>query len=149
MYAEQALHSKNIIIDQEGWVSSLGGHHMLRRLMMKLLSYLCAWVLILGYQGVMLSFAGELERNSALLLSQQGVQAQSAEMERAATQFQNVEGMLKEIQGNIYVVEREATHQPIRVEIGKDTAFPNGQKEPGQMLQALISTSDGHALIIR
>ena len=31
----------------------------------------------------------------------------------------------------------------------RDTAFTNGHKEPGQMLQALISTSDGHALIIR
>jgi hypothetical protein len=65
-----------------------------------------------------------------------------------STRFQNIEGTLKEIQGDVYVVVGEATQEPMRVEIGRDTAFPNGQKEPGQMLQALIS-SDGHALIIR
>lgn len=116
---------------------------------MKQFSYLCAWVLVLGCQGVTPSLAGDLASSSALLLSQKGVQAQTAESERRVSQFQNIEGMLKEIQGNIYVVERKNTHQAIRVEIGKDTAFPNGQKEPGQMVQALISTSDGHALIIR
>ena len=52
------------------------------------------------------------------------------------------------LDSNVYVVEGESTHQSIRVEIGQDTAFPNGQKEPGQTLQALIATSDGHALII-
>ena len=116
---------------------------------MKQFSYLCAWALILGCQGVAPTFAGDSEIGSALLQSKNGVQAQSAESVRPSTQFQNVEGTLKEIQGNVYVVEGKATKQPIRVEIGRDTAFPNGQKEPGQMLQALISTSDGHALIIR
>ena len=116
---------------------------------MKRFSYLCAWALILGCQGVTPSFAGDSEIGSALLQSNKGVQTQSAESVQSTTKFQNVEGMLKEIQGNVYVVEGEATQQPIRVEIGRDTAFPNGQKEPGQMLQALISTSDGHALIIR
>ena len=116
---------------------------------MKQFSYLCAWVLILGCQGVMPSWAGDSEVNSAVLQKIPGIQAQSAGSVGASTQFQNIEGTLKEIQGNIYVVEREKTHQPIRVEIGRDTAFPNGQKEPGQMLQALISISDGHALIIR
>jgi hypothetical protein len=116
---------------------------------MKKFSYLCAWVLVLGCQGVAPSFAEDSDMSNALLLSQKGIQAQSAGSRGAVTQFQNVEGMLKEIQGNVYVVEAEATQNPIRVEIGQDTAFPNGQKEPGQMLNALISTSDGHALIIR
>jgi hypothetical protein len=116
---------------------------------MKQFSYLCAWVLILGCQGVTPGFAGDSEIGSAPLHSKNGVHAQSTESGRSSSQFQNVEGTLKEIQGNVYVVEGEATQKPIRVEIGRDTAFPNGQKEPGQMLQALISTSDGHALIVR
>ena len=116
---------------------------------MKQFSYLCAWALILGCQGVTPGFAEDSEIGSAPLQTKKGVQAQSAKSVGSSTQFQNVEGTLKEIQGNVYVVEGGATKQPIRVEIGRDTAFPNGQKEPGQMLQALISTSDGHALIIR
>ena len=113
---------------------------------MKQFIYLCAWVVILGCQGVAPSFAEEANLGGALLQSNKGIQAQSGQ---SSTQFQNVEGTLKEIQGNVYVVEGEATKEPIRIEIGKDTAFPNGQKDPGQMLQALISTSDRHALIIR
>ncbi len=112
---------------------------------MKQFIYLCAWVVIFGCQGLAPSFAGEANLGGALLQSNKGIQAQSGQ---SSTQFQNVEGTLKEIQGNVYVVEGEE-NEPIRVEVGKDTAFPNGQKEPGQMLQALISTSDGHALIIR
>ena len=65
------------------------------------------------------------------------------------SRFLNIEGTLKEIQGNIYVLEGASANQLTRVEIGKDTAFPNGQKEPGQMVQALVSSNDGHALIIR
>ncbi len=113
---------------------------------MKQFIYLCALVVIFGCQGVAPSFAGESNLGGALLQSNKGIQAQPGQ---ASTQFQNVAGTLKEIQGNVYIVEGEATKEPIRVEVGKDTAFPNGQKEPGQMLQALISTSDGHALIIR
>ncbi len=116
---------------------------------MKQFSYLCAWALILSCQGVALSFAGDSELGSALLLSQKGIQSQSSEVGGTPSKFKNVEGTLKEIQGNVYVVEGKATQQPIRVEIGRDTAFPNGQKEPGQLLQALISTTNGHALIIR
>jgi len=116
---------------------------------MKQVSYFCAWALILGWQGVAPSFAGDSEIGSALLQNNKGVQTQSPGSVQSSTKFQNVKGTLKEIQGNVYVVEGAATQQPIRVEIGRDTAFPNGQKEPGQMLQALISTSDGHALIIR
>jgi hypothetical protein len=116
---------------------------------MKQFSYVCAWALVLGCQGIVPSFAGEGEGGNALLLSQKGIQASSTTKGEGATQFQNVEGTLKEIQGNVYVVEGAAAQGPIRVEIARDTAFPNGEKEPGQLLQALISTSDGHALIIR
>lgn len=116
---------------------------------MKQFSYLCAWALILGCQGVTPSFAADSQTGSALLLSQKGIQTLSTQSASAPTKFQNIEGTLKEIQGNVYVVEGAAADQPIRLEVGRDTAFPNGQKEPGQMLQALISTSDGHALIIR
>ena len=115
---------------------------------MKYVSYLCTWALIFGCLGVSAGFAGNSEMNSPVAPNTQSVQAQSKTPEAGTAKFQNVEGTLKEIQGNVYVVEGE-THQSIRVEIGQDTAFPNGHKEPGQLLQALISTSDGHALIIR
>ncbi|MEC4681864.1 MAG: hypothetical protein VST67_14370 [Nitrospirota bacterium] len=35
------------------------------------------------------------------------------------------------------------------VEIGGDTAFPNEQKELGQVVQAVVLSNNGHALIIR
>ena len=116
---------------------------------MKQFSYLCAWALILGCQGITPSFAGTSDLSGPLALNTTGVKAQGKSTEGAATKFQNVKGTLKEIQGNVYVVEGEEAHQSIRVEVGRDTAFPNGKKEPGQLLHALISTSDGHALIIR
>ncbi len=116
---------------------------------MKQFIYICAWVFILSCHGIMLTFAGDAEMGSALLLSQKGIQSQSAASGEVSAKFQNIEGTLKEIQGNVYLVEAEGTNESIRVEIGRDTAFPNGQKEPGQLLQALISTSNGHALIVR
>ncbi len=116
---------------------------------MKQISSFCVWAIILGCFGVMPSFAGDTDLNSALLLSKKGMQTQSAVSEEVPSKFQNVQGTLKEIQGNVYVVEGDSSQESIRVEIGRDTAFPNGHKEPGQMLQALISTSDGHALIVR
>ena len=116
---------------------------------MKQFIYVCTCVVILGCLGITASFAGESRISNALVGSNKGVQAQSSKSRVNSMQFQNVAGMLKEIQGNVYIVQGEATEDPIRVEIGKDTAFPNGQKEPGQMLHALISTNDGHALIIR
>lgn len=65
------------------------------------------------------------------------------------SRFMNVEGILKEIQGNVYVLEENSEGESIRVEIGQDTAFPNGQKEPGQLIQALVTSINQHALIIR
>ena len=67
----------------------------------------------------------------------------------AASRFKNIEGTLKEIQGNVYVLEENAEGESIRVEVGKDTAFPNGQKKPGQLIQVLITSVNQHALIIR
>ena len=116
---------------------------------MKQFIYLCAWALILGLQGVTPSIAGNSDMSGPFALNAAEVKAQGKSAEGAAAKFQNVEGTLKEIQGNVYVVEGEKAQQSIRVEVGRDTAFPNGKKEPGQLLQALISTSDGHALIIR
>ncbi len=49
----------------------------------------------------------------------------------------------------MYVVEVESTQQSIRVKIGRDTAFPNGQKKIGQVIHALVFSSNGHALIVR
>jgi hypothetical protein len=66
-----------------------------------------------------------------------------------ATLYMNVEGKLKEIQGDLFILEVSQKDQPIQVRVGKDTAFPNGQKVLGQPVQALVSTQDGHALIIR
>jgi hypothetical protein len=63
--------------------------------------------------------------------------------------YMNVEGKLKEIQGDMYILEGNKTDTPIRVQVKKDTAFPNGHKEPGQSVEALVSAQDGHALIIR
>jgi len=101
---------------------------------MKLFRYLCASAVILGCLGVSPSVAGASDIGSALLQSRKGIQTESAGSEGSSTQFQNVEGRLKEIQGNVYVVEGKTTHQSIRVEIGRDTAFPNGQKEPDALI---------------
>ena len=66
-----------------------------------------------------------------------------------ASRFRNVEGILKEIQGNVYVLEENSEGESVRVEVGQDTAFPNGQKEPGELIQALVTSVNQHALIIR
>jgi hypothetical protein len=65
------------------------------------------------------------------------------------SQYMNVEGKLKEIQGDLYILEGTSDDQSIRVQVGKDTAFPNGPKELGESVQALVSAKNGHALIIR
>jgi hypothetical protein len=86
---------------------------------MKQFSYFCVWALILGCQGVTAGFAGDSEIGSALLENNKSVESPSSQSVRSSTQFQNVEGTLKEIQGNVYVVNGKATQQPIRVEIGR------------------------------
>jgi len=116
---------------------------------MKRFRYICVLVGIMGCQGVTPGLAKELEVTDAVPQIRQDVTAQSSTAVNPVPQFRNVEGTLKEIQGNVYVVEGESIDQPIRVEIGRDTAFPNGQKEPGQVIQALVFSNNGHALIIR
>ncbi len=115
---------------------------------MKRFSFVCTAALLLGCQGVVPSLAEEPIKHVPSQATG-SLHAQSSSASTASTQFQNIEGLLKEIQGNVYVVDGGATSSVVRVEIGRDTAFPNGQKEPGQMVQALISSSDGHALIVR
>jgi len=116
---------------------------------MKRFSYFYVLILVVGFQGVTPGFAMEQEVSGAVPQIKQDITAQSSTSVTPSTQFINVEGTLKEIQGNVYVVEGELTQQPIRVEIGRDTAFPNGQKKPGQVIHALVFSSNGHALIVR
>ena len=116
---------------------------------MRRFSFVCVLVWIMGCQGATPSLATEQDVPDAVPQIRQNSTAQSSTVVTPAPQFRNVEGTLKEIQGNVYVVEGESTQQPIRVEIGRDTAFPNGQKEPGQVIHALVFSSNGHALIIR
>ena len=105
-----------------------------------------ALILVLGCLGVTPGFAMEGEP----LAQQAEVRKEIHTASPTPTAlYRNVEGKLKEIQGDMYIVEESSADQPIRVQIGKDTAFPNGHKEPGQSVQALVSAQDGHALIIR
>jgi len=105
-----------------------------------------AVILVVGCQGMTTGFALEKE-----------LPAQQPEVRRElhaasptpTSRYKNVEGNLKEIQGDLYIIEGVSAAQSVRIHVGKDTAFPNGQKEPGQSVQALVSAQDGHALIIR
>lgn len=116
---------------------------------MKRFNYFCALVWVVGFQGVTPAFAMEQEPSEAMPQNRQDIAAQSSTPVTPAPQFINVEGTLKEIQGNVYVVEGESAQQTIRVEIGQDTAFPNGKKKLGQVIQALVFSRNGRALIIR
>lgn len=116
---------------------------------MKRLSYFGVLVWVIGFQGVTPGFAMEEEASGAVSQIKQDIKTQSSTSVTPAAHFKNVEGTLKEIQGNVYVIEGDSTQQPIRVEIGRDTAFPNGQKKPGQVIHALVFSSNGHALIVR
>lgn len=103
-------------------------------------------ILVMGCQGVTAGFAMDGERSPQQPEVRKELYTTSPS---SSSRYMNVEGMLKEIQGNMYIIEGTSTDQPIQVQVGKDTAFPNGQKEPGQPVQALVSAQDGRALIIR
>ena len=103
-------------------------------------------ILVVGCQGVTPGFALEKELPAQLPEVRQDLHATSP---TPTSRFKNVEGHLKEIQGDLYIIEGASAAQSVRIHVGKDTAFPNGQKEPGQPVQALVSAQDGHALIIR
>ena len=116
---------------------------------MKRLIFICVLVWFMGFLGMTPGFALESEVPESVSKISQGNTAQSPISATPTAQFKNVEGTLKEIQGNVYVVEGESTQQQIRVEIGRDTAFPNGQKKLGQVIHALVFSSNDHALIVR
>lgn len=103
-------------------------------------------VLVVGCQGVTPGFALEGKLPSQQPEVRNELHATSP---TPTSRYMNVEGNLKEIQGDLYIIEGASAAQPVRIHVGKDTAFPNGQKEPGQSVQALVSAQDGHALIIR
>ena len=100
--------------------------------------------LVLGFPGLASVVAGESAiggRQPDSTVQKQGKAQRS--------QYLNIEGTLKEIQGDMYVLEGTSSDKPVLVHVGGDTAFPNGQKEPGQAVQALVVAGTGHALIIR
>lgn len=108
--------------------------------------------------GVLMVAAGCLVSTGGFAIEKDLPDQQSAEVRKdvqtnppasAASLYNNVEGTLKDIQGDVYVLEGGAPDQSIQIHVGKDTAFPNGKKKPGQLVQALVSAKDGHALIIR
>jgi hypothetical protein len=103
-------------------------------------------IFLVGCLGVTTGFAMEGETPAQQTQVRKEIHTSSP---TPSSLYRNVEGKLKEIQGDMYILEESSADQPIRVQIGKDTAFPNGHKEPGQPVQALVSGQDGHALIIR
>ncbi|GJL59173.1 MAG: hypothetical protein NPIRA03_20300 [Nitrospirales bacterium] len=113
---------------------------------MRPLTKFCILMLVMGgFQGVL----------SGLAMDGQMAQAPEARQEiqtnspSSTSRYVNVEGTLQAIQGDLFIIEGASAEQPIRIQVGKDTAFPNGQKQLGQPVNALVSAQDGHALIIR
>lgn len=104
-------------------------------------------IFIMGLSGVTPGLALEGEAPSGK--PEVGKELHTTSPSSPSSMYMNVEGKLKEIQGDIYILEGSQADEPIRVQVGKDTAFPNGHKEPGQSVHALVSAQDGHALIIR
>ena len=140
--AEQALHQ----LLKYGWRSCLQAHLIIKEVAMKRFGFICVGALLLTGLGMISGWAMDQKGTGPVPEVRQAMETKSA---TPTSRFLNVKGTLREIQGNVYVLEGASDHQLTRVEIGKDTAFPNGQKEPGQVVHALISSNDGHALIIR
>lgn len=114
---------------------------------MKPLTKLCILMLVMGcFQGVLQGLAMEGEQMSQAPQVRQELQTNSP---TSTARYVNVEGTLQAIQGDLFIIEGASAEQPIKIQVGKDTAFPNGQKELGQPVNALVSAQDGHALIIR
>jgi len=103
-------------------------------------------MLVMGCQGVVPGFAMEGESPAQPPEVRQELHTNSP---TTTSRYVNVEGTLQEIQGDMFIIAGASANQQIQIQVGKDTAFPNGQKEPGQPVQALVSAQDGHALIIR
>ena len=118
-----------------------------REVEMKPLTKFCLLMLVMGcFQGVLPGLAMEGEQMAQAPEARQEIQTNSP---TATSRYVNVEGTLQAIQGDLFVIEGASAEQQIKIQVGKDTAFPNGQKELGQPINALVSAQDGHALIIR
>ena len=118
-----------------------------REVEMKPLTKFCILMLVMGcFQGVLPGLAMEGEQMAQAPEARQELHTNSP---TATSRYVNVEGTLQAIQGDMFIIEGASAEQQIKIQVGKDTAFPNGQKEPGQPVQALVSGQDGHALIIR
>ena len=117
-----------------------------REAVMKPLTTFCALMLGTGCLGVVQSLAMEGEPMAQKPEVRQELHTTSPS---STARYVNVEGTLQAIQGNMFIIEGPSAEKQIKIQVGKDTAFPNGQKEPGQSVHALVSAQDGHALIIR
>jgi len=113
---------------------------------MKPLTHMSLLMLVMGCQWVVLGLAMEGELPVQTPKVQQELYTTSP---TATPRYVNVEGTLQKIQGDMFIIEGGSAEQQIKIQVGKDTAFPNGQKEPGQPVHALVSAEDGRALIIR
>lgn len=113
---------------------------------MKSFSKLSVFLFVMGFQGVMPGFAMEGEPLAQTPEVQQEIQTNSP---TTTSRYMNVEGKLQAIQGDMFIIEGASAEQQVKIQVGKDTAFPNGEKEIGQPINALVSAQDGHALIIQ
>ncbi|MCA9499575.1 MAG: hypothetical protein KC588_10315 [Nitrospira sp.] len=114
---------------------------------MKPFTKFCLLILVMGgFQGVLPGLAMEGEQSAQAPEARQEIQTNSP---TTMPRYVNVEGTLQAIQGDLFIIEGASAEQQIKIQVGQDTAFPNGQKEPGQPVSALVSAPDGHALIIR
>ncbi|MDT3778346.1 hypothetical protein PJI16_12330 [Nitrospira sp. MA-1] len=113
---------------------------------MKSLTKFSVLLFVMGCQGVVPVFAMEGEPMAQTPEVRQELQTNSP---TTTARYRNVEGKLQAIQGDMFIIEGASAEQQVKIQVGKDTAFPNGQKEVGQAVNALVSAQDGHALIIQ
>lgn len=113
---------------------------------MKTLTKFTVLIFVMGCQGGVPGFAMEGEPLAQAPEVQQELQTNSP---TTTTRYMNIEGKLQAIQGDMFIIEGASAEQQVKIQVGKDTAFPNGQKEIGQPINALVSAQDGHALIIQ
>ncbi|MBA3613226.1 MAG: hypothetical protein ABIU05_07595 [Nitrospirales bacterium] len=113
---------------------------------MKSLTKFSVLLFVMSCQGVVPGFAMEEEPLGQTPEVRQELQTNSP---TTTSRYMNVEGKLQAIQGDMFIIEGASAEQQVKIQVGKDTAFPNGQKEIGQPVNALVSAQDGHALIIQ
>ncbi len=113
---------------------------------MKQISLVNVFPLILVFTMVQSVMGGEPEVSPSAAEDEGAIPSNG----RSSTpQFRDVRGVLKEIQGKMYILEGTSLQGPAQFAVGQATAFPNGPKVPGQSIHALISLNKGEALIIR